>query len=362
MRPAINAAGHLSALGGSVLSPAVRRAMSEAGRHYTDVRALQAAVEVEAARLAGAEAACVTAGAAAGMAIAVAACLTRGETDLVGSVPDLAVERREVVVQAGHLIDFGATVEQMVRLGGGRPVAAGSREAITPAELEAAFGPRTACLLYVQSHHTRGNASLELPACVGAARLHGAPVIVDAAAEEDLSAYVALGADLAIYSGTKAIGAPVSGLILGREPYVGWCRAQARGIARTMKVGKEQAFGLLAALREYAGRDPDVERRRQERLLRRLEGGLGGLPGVGLERVDDEAGRPIQRLGLRLASATAARALHDSLVAGDPPVYTRPHRLNEGLVQLDPRGLRPRDCDAIIGAMRALAEGGRKAD
>ncbi len=348
---AINAAGHLSSLGGSVLSPAVHRAMVRAGTEFRDMRALLAEAEAEVARLSRAEAACVTAGAASGIAIAVAACLTRGDPELVARVPDLSDERREVVVQAGHLINFGASVEQMVRLGGGIPRPAGRRDAIAPADVDAALGPRSACFLWVQSHHTRANASLTLEECMNMARRAGVPFVIDAAAEEDLGLYVAGGAGLVIYSGTKALGAPVSGIIVGREPYVSWCRTQSRGIARAMKVGKEQVAGLIVALREYAARDPESERRRQERLLARLEAGLKGLPGIKLVRIDDEAGRPIQRLGLRLPDTVKARALQDALEAGDPPIYIRPHRVNEGIIQFDPRCLRPKDIATIVAAV-----------
>ncbi len=362
MNGAINAAGHLSALGGSVLSPGVRAAMDQAGTRFIEMRAMLAEAEAEIARLCGAEGAYITAGAAAGIAIAVAGCVTRGEAGLVAQVPQVKASRREVVVQAGHLINFGAPVEQMIALGGGLARAAGSRGDVTTGDVSACFGPNTACFLWVQSHHTRENASLELEACLRLAREAGAPFVMDCAAEEDLRAYPALGADLVIYSGTKAIGAPVSGIIAGREPYVSWCRAQTRGIARAMKVGKEQVAGLMAALREYSQVDPAAERARQEALLKTLEAGLAGLAGISMLRIEDEAGRPIQRLGLPMASPEAARALSEALQANEPPIFTRPHRLGEGIVQFDPRCLRDEDAGEIVRAMKLAWREGNAAD
>jgi uncharacterized pyridoxal phosphate-dependent enzyme len=174
---------------------------------------------------------------------------------------------------------------------------------------------------------------------------------MDCAAEEDLTAYMALGADLVIYSGTKALGAPVSGIIAGKEPLAGWCRAQARGIARAMKVGKEQVLGLMAALDEYVHADAPAEAARQASILGALERGLRTLPGAEMFRVRDEAGRPIERLALRMAPE-AARALAAALQAQEPAVFTRPHRLAEGLVQFDPRCLSQADVELIIGAVR----------
>jgi uncharacterized pyridoxal phosphate-dependent enzyme len=350
----INAAGHLTLLGGSVLSTAVREAMAEAGRSYRDMRAYLAEAEAEVARACGAEGAYITAGAAAGIAIAVAGCVTRGDGRLVRQVPAVESPRREVAVQAGHLIDFGASVEQMVRLGGGLPRPAGTKEAIQPDDLARALGEATACFLWVQSHHTEGNASLSIEECLRLTRVAGVPFVVDAAAEEDLQAYVGIGADLVIYSGTKALKAPVSGLVAGREPYVSWCRAQSRGIARAMKVGKEQVAGLLVALREFIALDHAAERERQGLLLDRIDAGLRNLPGLQTLRLQDEAGRPIERLGIRFDEPSRARRLAEGLTANAPAIHTRPHRLPEGIVQFDPRCLREEDLPPIVEAVRRL--------
>jgi D-glucosaminate-6-phosphate ammonia-lyase len=352
MSGAINAAGHLSALGGSVLSRGVRASMDGAASEFVEMSRLLAACEAEVARICEAEGACITAGAAAGIAIAVAACISRGEPALVAEIPFAGTARREVVVQAAHLINFGAPVAQMIALGGGSVRAAGSRETVTAADVEAALSPNSACFLWVQSHHTRDNASLPLQVCLRTARDAGVPFVMDCAAEEDLEAYTKLGADLVIYSGTKAVGAPVSGFIAGREPLAGWCRAQSRGIARAMKVGKEQIAGLMTALDEYVHADAAAEQARQQAILRALEDGLHGLAGADLGRLRDEAGRDIERLAVRL-TPEAARALAQALQEGEPPVFTRPHRLSEGLVQFDPRCLRDADVPVIVGAVRA---------
>lgn len=48
------------------------------------------------------------------------------------------------------------------------------------------------------------------------AKTNNIPLIVDAAAEEDLEKYVQF-SDLAIYSGSKAIEGPTSGIVAGRK-------------------------------------------------------------------------------------------------------------------------------------------------
>ncbi|MBF4405479.1 SelA-like pyridoxal phosphate-dependent enzyme, partial [Vibrio anguillarum] len=76
---------------------------------------------------------------------------------------------------------------------------------------------------------------------------HQLPLIVDAAAEEDLQLYYQQGADLVIYSGAKAIEGPTSGLVIGKHQYVEWVKQQSAGIGRAMKVGKEGILGLTHA-------------------------------------------------------------------------------------------------------------------
>ena len=63
------------------------------------------------------------------------------------------------------------------------------------------------------------------------ARKHDLPLIVDAAAEEDLHAYYRAGADPVIYSGAKAIEGPTSGLVIGKTQYVEWVKRQTAGLA-----------------------------------------------------------------------------------------------------------------------------------
>ena len=71
--PVINAAGKLTALGGTAQTEAVAAAQANAARSHVDVSELRAVAGQRIAKLTGAEAACVTPGAAAGLAISVAA-------------------------------------------------------------------------------------------------------------------------------------------------------------------------------------------------------------------------------------------------------------------------------------------------
>src|SRR5205085_2636124 len=121
----INASGRMTHLGGSHLADEVADGMAEAGRGYVRLADLHERAGQLIAGHTGAEAACVTTGAAAGIALMVAACVAGADPAAVELLPEVAHDRREVLVQIGHMVSFGAPVAQMIRLAGGRPIAVG---------------------------------------------------------------------------------------------------------------------------------------------------------------------------------------------------------------------------------------------
>jgi len=352
----VNASGKMTRLGGSVLAPDVLRAMTAAGGAYVDLDELKVLAGAAIAAWTGAEAAWVTSGAAAGIAVMTAAVVAGADPARVARLPNGDWEPRSVLIQAGHWVDFGAPVEQMVRLGGGRPVAVGATNLVTAERLRAALTGETAAILFVQSHHAVQHGMLALDPVVEIARERGVPVLVDAAAEDDLGRYVAAGVDLVAYSGGKAFAGPTSGFVAGRAALVAACRAQERGIARAMKVGKEAVLGLLAALEAYVGRDEAAEHDRQRAIVSEILGALGDLPHTRVAEAPDEVGRRIVRVALSpdagalgFTATDLARALAD----GTPRVMVRAHRAAAGTIALDPRPLAKADVPVLVDAIRA---------
>ncbi|HKI74616.1 MAG TPA: hypothetical protein VJ998_08230, partial [Pseudomonadales bacterium] len=106
--PVINAAGKLTALGGSAQSEAVAAAQASAARQHVDLARLREAASQKIAAYTGAEAACITSGAAAGIVISVAAVLTGTSIEKVSRLPQVDADNR-ILLQAGHAVNFGAT-------------------------------------------------------------------------------------------------------------------------------------------------------------------------------------------------------------------------------------------------------------
>jgi D-glucosaminate-6-phosphate ammonia-lyase len=356
LSPVINAAGKLTALGGSLLRDSTIEAMAEAGRSHIDLVALRRSAGAEIARLSGAEAATVTAGASAGLVMAVAGCIAGTDTAKIARLPESGGLANRVPVQAGHLVNFGAPLEQMIRLGGGVPVPIGSVNSVMPRALESAIEQGdVACMMFVVSHHATQTNQLTLEECLSICHSGGVPVVVDAAAEEDLQRYVELGADLVAYSGAKAFEGPTTGLLLGRSQLVAAAEAQMGGVARPMKVGKEEILGLVAALRNYVALDAPAEKARQDRVLNQIRTTVEPLREIELRIVADNAGREINRLAL-ITTPARARQLAHGLAAGKPSIRTRNHHLFEGILLIDPRALTAADAAAIARRLQQLCQ------
>lgn len=354
--PVVNAAGRLTALGGAVLDRAVIGAMAEAAGVHVDLAELKQAAGRYCAARCGADAGYVTGGAAAGVVLMTAAVVTRGDAAAIADLPASTPPNR-ILVQQGHLVDFGAPIAQMVRIGGGVVVPVGATNLTSGAELRARLHePDVSGILYVQSHHAAQKGTVTLPEVVELARGAGVPVLVDAAAEEDLTRFTRLGADLVAYSGGKALEGPTSGFVVGRRDLIEACAAQESGVGRAMKVGKEAIAGLIAALERYGAGEAAGIAARRHAITDALRTELEGVEGVAVSEEADEAGRDIVRLRLSVTPAAGMDlpSLVRELRGGTPPIAVRTHHLGEGWVTLDPRPLEPAQVGVIGARIRQI--------
>ncbi len=345
----INAAGKLTALGGTAQHEEVAAAQFSAARGHVDLPTLRQRAAELVAKATGAEAASITTGAAAGIVVGVAAVIAGTDQRLVALLPESEGLRNRVLIQAGHWVNFGAPIEQMVRLGGGVPHLVGNVNNVSTEVLEQTIREsQPAALLYVQSHHAVQERMVPLERCIELAHANDVPVIADAAAEQDLARYIAAGVDLVTYSGGKAFGGPTVGFITGRRELIEACEAQTHGIARPMKVGKEQIAALVVALERYATRDTGAEQERERRVNAVVLNAIDGIDTVDVSLRLDEAGRPIERVAISARDgAFDVRELVDFLADGAPSIRTRNHHLDAGIVAIDPREVSEKQADVI---------------
>jgi L-seryl-tRNA(Ser) seleniumtransferase len=190
------------------------------------------------------------------------------------------------------------------------------------------------------------------PAFVEIAHEHDVPVVVDAAAEEQmLPDLIAAGADLVVVSGHKHFRAPTSGVMAGRLDLIRAAYAQNRGIGRGMKVGKEGIVGLIAALRAWQAGYHEAQQAAEKARVRRLVERLDGLPGIRAAALWAEPDPyPTARARVDVdpdGTGLNAMALNIMLAQGDPTIKTRAHHVEEGYFLLDPFCLSDEDVEII---------------
>jgi L-seryl-tRNA(Ser) seleniumtransferase len=196
------------------------------------------------------EAAYISCGAAAGIVLSTAACITGLDPEKRERLPFTDGMKNEIIAHRCG-VEYGFTIQQA----GGRVVLIGTEQGASADDLEQAINERTAAIFVVHKNGLMdGQVPLEEQIAIG--KRHGVPVIVDAAAQippvENLWRFTHLGADLVIFSGGKGLCGPQSsGLILGRRDLVAACAFNTNPAAHRApdESGKEEIVGLLAAVR-----------------------------------------------------------------------------------------------------------------
>jgi D-glucosaminate-6-phosphate ammonia-lyase len=317
VRPLINASATLTRLGGSIMPREVVEAMVDASRHFVNLDELQRRVGERLAELTQNEAAYVSCGAAAGLVLATAACITRGDPAAIAQLPNLTGLKDEVIIHQSHRNGYDHAVRQV----GVKVVEIGSATHTAPEELENAINTQTAAIFWFQGGMT-GHGDLPLESVIEIANRFDVPVVVDAAAQlppvENLWRFTQLGAALAVFSGGKDLRGPQSsGLVLGRKDLIEACRVNGspnHSIGRPMKVGKEEMVGLLTAVKLYLKLDHEARASQDEEVVAGWCSELNGLPGVHAERsFPNEAGQPLPRAKVTF-DTTHARLNRDQVV------------------------------------------------
>ena len=354
LKEVINASGKMTILGVSTVSDRIVAAQKFGGQHFFEMADLIEKTGQYVARLLKTEDAHVVSCASAGIAQGVAALIGRGcERHLHQPYNTHIAPKREIILPKGHNIDYGAPIELMIAQGGGQLIEAGYANECHEAHIERMITPQTAGILYVKSHHTVQKNMLSPSAAVALAKKHQLPVIIDAAAEEDLFTYTQLGAELVIYSGAKALNGPSSGLVLGKSPYVGWVRQQGKGLGRSMKVGKENILGLVEALEAYLQTPKETGEQMKKRLAPFVER-INQIHGLMAQVVQDGSGRDIYRASVKAVGFVDAKTIVAKQKETSPAIYTREYQVNQGIIEYDIRAVDEAGLDQIIQRLKEI--------
>lgn len=321
--PVINARGNNTVLGGSTPSARVKRAMQDAERYYVDMQELLERSGQAIASMLECEAAYVTPGAAAAMALGTAACMAGSDPERISRLPDTTGMRNTVLIQRGHHYHYQ------------RAVTVPGAHLLEVDQLEPALTDDVAAVLF-PAHLDGAPGTLSLEKVLELAHRKNIPVIVDAAGRiypiERFKSYTRLGADLVAF-GTKYIGAlNASGILCGRADLVSAAAlhgfigfetvAWEKSWGRPLKVDRQTIVAVVAALREWLDTDHEARIAGYERRLGAIRGELEGAPGVQLSIARAEGPAPcVLRLDVDAAEArTDVEGIVRGLWSGTPRI------------------------------------------
>ena len=351
LRHVINVSGTMTGLGASIVVAEAIQAMTSILPKFVEIDELQKRASRVIGRLCNAEAGFLTSSCSAAITVTVAGAMTGSDLFAVEQLPDTTGLRNEVVIMTGHMVSYGAPVEQSIRLAGAKVVAVGQSTRALGYQLAGAITDRTAAAVYVVSHHTVQYGLLTLNEFAAICHSRGVPVIVDAASEYDLTGFLKNGGDLVLYSSHKFLGGPTGGIVAGRKDLVRAAYMQNNGVGRGMKVGKESIVGAIAALQTWEKRDHPGIREREQRALNLWQDTLSQRPGVRTEIVADTTGNPLDRLKVSInpeITNITAWDLADALARGVTPVIVRDHEVEHGFFYLDPCNLHPGQEEIVL--------------
>jgi len=326
----INASSWVTTLGGSIMPSEVVQAMAGAADCFLDMRELNRKAGEIIAQHTGAEAGLVTSGAAGAMTLQAAACMTGKDLGKISRLPDTAGMKNEIIMLRGHRMGF----DRAFTLAGARIVDVGAVRLSPLWTIEAAISERTAAMAYVVGWGMSRWPSLE--EVIEIVHKHGLPVIVDAAAmlppEENLTKFVAMGADLVCFSGGKGLRGPQStGILCGRKELVEAAALNGSpnmSLGRPMKVCKEEIIGVITALELFVQRDHQAEWEEWHNKSQTIVEALQSIPGVITTVAKGNREGNLEREGPQAVirfdaswKGPSIPEIKESLLSGDPPIH-----------------------------------------
>lgn len=257
VEPVINCRGTFTIIGGSIERPEVLTAMEAASGSFAQYDELAFGIGQRLAELTKTEWGVVTAGCAAAMKHFTAACVTGGNPEKLIRIPYLTgMDKTEVIMPrySRNLYDHAV-----------RNIGVKVITVETADEMRKAINEHTAMIYVLACRDSQPGQPFSLEVIAGLAKPLDIPILLDAAAE-DLTippVHLAQGATVVAYSGGKAICGPqCAGIILGQKDLLisTWqASSPHHGPGRDNKVGKEEMFGMLAAVEAWIKRDHEAE-------------------------------------------------------------------------------------------------------
>lgn len=331
----INAWGHRTLLGGSILPAEVAQAMNDSNDQFVEMSDVLTKSGEYIAEFLGTESAFVTSGAAAGLILSTAALMAGKDPDKMGQLPDTTGMKDKIVFQRCQKYNY----MRCFTVAGSKLVLAGDDKGCTVKQFEAAIGPDTVAVAYFESSGW-GPSVLTVDQVRKIADNHDLPMVLDAASRIyplDLFRRLCQTGDLTCI-GAKYIEAPNStGIVAGRKElveavaanaFIGFEEAGLEGaplpIGRGFKVDRQEVVGVAAAVKRWFTMDHEQRLAVFDSRMRVVQQGLRGVKGVTASLPKDPPVGPGVGLTVKVdpmvTGKTAAQVVAE-LKRGDPPIW-----------------------------------------
>ena len=329
----INTLGTATIMGGSVISPGVQAAMEQANGTFASMHQVVGKAGEAIADALGVEAAFVTSGCFAALALSSAAIMAGTDRESIARLPDATGLKNEFLIQNRMRYEY----DRCVSVAGARLIEVGDDQGTTANQMDEAIGPGTAGILYV-AHLEGTEGTLSLSEVIGIAKERDVSVLVDAAYQvyplDRMIGLARSGADSVCFS-AKYMGGPNSvGFLCGRKELVeaaslhgftSFELEQNRAFGRGYKVDRQEAVALVVALREWFALDHQERNRVQEQRFQVIAEALGDLPDVRMEQGwHDRLPWMVLKVILdQAALGKTAAQVADKLRESDPSIWLR---------------------------------------
>ena len=330
--PVITACGNMTVLGGSRVSPRVQEAMVAANRHFVSMNDLQRATGERIAELLGAEAAFVTPGCGAALALSSAACMSAGNPQRMEQLPNVdGIPNRFLFQKRQHY-----HYERCLTVFGGQVLMVGSEKGTTEEQLEDAITEQTAAFHYYASGDPDDTIQ-HLPDLQRIAGRHELPITVDAAYQVyplDTMRQYAQSSDCLVGFGAKYIGACNStGILVGRKDlveaaythsFIGFETSEYETVGRPLKLDRQEIVAVVVALEEWLSMDHEARIAEHWKRADYIEEQLASVPHLSTARhIEDNSLSNGVMLTVEADAPRTAPQVIAALKQGDPSVWTR---------------------------------------
>ena len=349
LKPVINVAGTMTSIGASIINKTSLKSVEIIHDKFIYIDQLQKLASQKISKRLKTEAAMVTASSSAALTESIAAIYSKDDLSKIYSLPKMN-GKKSVLVQKGHLVNYGGEVEQAIKLSGANIITTGKKILCSEEDIKKSIEKnrnKILCALYVLSHHCDEYNSLDLEIFYKVCSKYKIPVILDAASESNMN-YLSKFGDISIFSAHKFMGGLTAGIIAGKKELIRFINLQNLGIGRGFKAGKESILSSIFAIEDWYYRDHKKINKNFDKIISYWKKNIEKSQNLfRCEIIKDPTGNPINRLRLIPKKNINAQSLALALGDNNPSIIVRDDLLHLGYFELDPCNLH-KDQEKIV--------------